>query len=80
MNTHNDWAMNKDREYRQVLAEAAEFGERFPDKQDDEILDHINFVFSKRVVEDSVLAKGIILAFEGDYDAGLRYISSAWMR
>lgn len=56
-----------------IITEAAMLGERFPDKGDDEVIEHVDFVFKTRVMDEDLRVAAII-AYEGDIDAAYRYL------
>jgi hypothetical protein len=63
--------------HRAMLNEAHELGERFPDLQNDEVHEFVCDVVNTRYNQDGLVARAIIIAYEGDVDAALKYLESA---
>jgi hypothetical protein len=59
----------------EMLDEACELGERFPDMSDEDILDFIREVCCRpHLGSQTVLAHGILMAYEGDVEAARRFL------
>lgn len=71
------WSMDAEARDRHTLSEAYELGDRFPDLQDDEVFDRMAEIRGKRIHPESIVGRAIIIAYEGDYDAALHYITAA---
>jgi membrane-bound lytic murein transglycosylase len=61
--------------HREMIEEAAEFGDRFPDASDSDIVEHIRFVFKDpKLPRNSVLSRACIAAAVGGVIAGQAHL------
>ena len=60
--------------HQAMIEEAAEFGERFPDAADHDIIEHISFVFRRPIHPESCVANACIAAYDHGVAAGEAHI------
>lgn len=59
------------------LEEAFELSLRFPDLGDADVLEHIEFITGRKIHENSILARGILIAYDSqDPHKGMEFIDA----
>lgn len=46
----------------EIVEEAAEFGRRFPDVSDQDVLDHIQYCYGRKLHDYTILGRAVLMA------------------